>query len=310
MLMAPALAVSVSSGELSMAGMQLKQNLWCGPADHSQQNDSAPSKMPPHSPLAFIGNVSNTTTYTLPLPPTLRYLSAPSTVMSDGPLQQIFFLAEEEEDAMKVLAREYMLARRKGGRALAAIRRRLWSLWIRKFPILFIQICGRYSTKDDEAYCRRKKLKCIEAYLTRLTLMIDALTLPRREEPQVLVAPDTDVQEPMPELRPSVPSLLLPVTPQKPRRSPRLKEHQQHKTLPITPTSSVTATPKTSPGTSIARSSLFTAAGPSSATSSPVRTYVDRRRSLLCSSTGTQTVLSYPIVKRRSLVKSMRTRRG
>lgn len=71
----------------------------------------------------------------------------------------VFFLAEDEEDTMKTLTHEYMLTRHKGGQALAAIHRRLWSLWIRRFPILFIQICGHYSTKDDEAYCRRKKLK-------------------------------------------------------------------------------------------------------------------------------------------------------
>ncbi|PBL04119.1 hypothetical protein ARMGADRAFT_1022605 [Armillaria gallica] len=230
--------------------------------------------------------------------------------MSDGPLQQIFFLAEDEEDTMKTLARDYMLAQRKGGRALAAMRRRLWSLWIRKFPILFIQICGCYSTKDDEAYCRRKKLKCIEAYLTRLTMMIDAITLPRRDVVQVLVAPDTDAPEPPAELHPSVPALpspflssaLFPVTPQNPCHSPRLKECKQPKTLPITPSPSVMATSKVSPGSSEGSSSLFSA-GSSSATSSPVRTYVDRRRSM-------QTVLSYPVVKRRSLMQSMRACRG
>ncbi|KAK0489902.1 hypothetical protein EDD18DRAFT_1109773 [Armillaria luteobubalina] len=92
--------------------------------------------------------------------------------MTDGPLQQIFLLAEDEEDAMKIFARDYYLARQKGGRALGAMRRHLWPHWRQKFPLTLIQLCGRHSTEDDEAYCQHKKIKCIESYLNRLSAMI------------------------------------------------------------------------------------------------------------------------------------------
>ncbi|KAK0221656.1 hypothetical protein IW262DRAFT_1296331 [Armillaria fumosa] len=95
--------------------------------------------------------------------------------MTDGPLQQIFLLAEDEEDAMKIFTHDYSLACRKGGQALGAMRRCLWSHWRQKFPLTLIQLCGHHSTKDNEAYCQHKKIKCIESYLNHLSTMIHAI---------------------------------------------------------------------------------------------------------------------------------------
>ncbi|KAK0502184.1 hypothetical protein EDD18DRAFT_1100665 [Armillaria luteobubalina] len=74
--------------------------------------------------------------------------------MAGSPLQQIFLLAEDEEDVMKIFMGNYYLACQKGSWVLGAMRRRLWSYWIWKFLLVFIQLCGRNSTKDDEAFCQ------------------------------------------------------------------------------------------------------------------------------------------------------------
>ncbi|KAK0215117.1 hypothetical protein IW262DRAFT_1300343 [Armillaria fumosa] len=100
--------------------------------------------------------------------------------MTDGPVQQIFLLAEDKEDAMKIFAHDYYLARQKGGRALGAMQCHLWSHWRWKFPLTLIQLCGCHSTKDDEAYLQDDMLsvhsyQCIESYLNHLSAMIHAI---------------------------------------------------------------------------------------------------------------------------------------
>ncbi|KAK0475024.1 hypothetical protein EDD18DRAFT_1116209 [Armillaria luteobubalina] len=154
--------------------------------------------------------------------------------MADGPLQQIFLLAEDKEDAMKIFARDYYLACRKGGRALGAMRRRLWSHWRRKFPLTLIQLCGRHSTKDDEAYCRRKKIKCIESYLNHLSAMIHSI---RPSEGnltvEVINAEVVDGVGSASEATHSV-STSDPPTPRTPRHSPWLQELRQRLAL-LTP---------------------------------------------------------------------------
>ncbi|KAK0479038.1 hypothetical protein EDD18DRAFT_1114003 [Armillaria luteobubalina] len=159
--------------------------------------------------------------------------------MADGPLQQIFLLAEDEEDAMKIFAHDYYLARRKGGQALGAMRRRLWSHWRRKFPLTLIQLCGRHSTKDDEVYSQDDMLsvhsyQCIESYLNRLSAMIHSI---RPSEgnltAEVINAEVVDGVGSASEATHSV-STSDPPTPQTPRHSPQLQELRQQLAL-LTP---------------------------------------------------------------------------
>ncbi|KAK0453967.1 hypothetical protein EV421DRAFT_1730897 [Armillaria borealis] len=88
--------------------------------------------------------------------------------MSESPYNHIFFLAADEEDAMKLFVADYWKSRRLGGQPLEDIRKHLWETWSAKFPIDFLALTGRFSTKEDEADCCRRKLRCIESYLIHL----------------------------------------------------------------------------------------------------------------------------------------------
>ncbi len=76
----------------------------------------------------------------------------------------VFFLALDEEDTMMPLVPEYWKAYQQGEQALEAIRPRIWKIWHAKFPIDFIALTGRYSTKEDDSDCRRRKLRVRSYY--------------------------------------------------------------------------------------------------------------------------------------------------
>ncbi|KAK0234817.1 hypothetical protein EDD85DRAFT_792809 [Armillaria nabsnona] len=78
---------------------------------------------------------------------------------------RVFFLAPDEEDAMMPLVPEYWKAHQQGEQALEVIRPHIWTTWLAKFPIDFVALTGRYSTKEDDIDCRRRKLRCIKRYL-------------------------------------------------------------------------------------------------------------------------------------------------
>ncbi|KAK0183897.1 hypothetical protein F5146DRAFT_1007048 [Armillaria mellea] len=80
----------------------------------------------------------------------------------------VFFLAPNKEDAMIPLVPEYWKARQQGKQALEVIRPCIWETWLAKFPIDFLALTGRYSTKEDDIDCHRRKLRCIERYLLHL----------------------------------------------------------------------------------------------------------------------------------------------
>ncbi|KAK0188507.1 hypothetical protein F5146DRAFT_1002588 [Armillaria mellea] len=115
--------------------------------------------------------------------------------MMDGPLMQslfhepispplvnnsiptVFSLAPEEEDTMKTFLSEYWDAHQIRGDALDRVRSTLWNAWLAKFPITFIALAGRYSTKEDEEFCRHKKLARIEEYLLHLGTLTEGYGL-------------------------------------------------------------------------------------------------------------------------------------
>ncbi|KAK0505582.1 hypothetical protein EDD18DRAFT_1344396 [Armillaria luteobubalina] len=93
--------------------------------------------------------------------------------MTESPYNRVFFLASDEEEAMLLYVAEYWNSRRLGGQTLENMRSQLWEASLAKFPIDFIALTGRSSTKEDEEDCRHRKLRCIEAYLHRMGSLTD-----------------------------------------------------------------------------------------------------------------------------------------
>ncbi len=63
---------------------------------------------------------------------------------------------------MKPFVADYWKSRRLGGQPLEDMHKCLWNAWSAKFPIDFLALTGRFSTKEDKADCCRWKLRvCI-----------------------------------------------------------------------------------------------------------------------------------------------------
>ncbi|KAK0492875.1 hypothetical protein EDD18DRAFT_1357252 [Armillaria luteobubalina] len=97
--------------------------------------------------------------------------------MTESPYNHVFFLASDEEEAMLPYVAEYWNSRCLGGQTLENMHSQLWEAWLAKFPIDFIALMGRSSTKEDEEDCHRRKLRCIEAYLHCMGSLTDGCGL-------------------------------------------------------------------------------------------------------------------------------------
>ncbi|SJL15069.1 uncharacterized protein ARMOST_18551 [Armillaria ostoyae] len=181
----------------------------------------------PNDPGEFEGRRTDTLhpRFVVLIPPFLENIIF--SKMTDGPLMQIFSLAPEEEDTMKTFLSEYWDAYQLGGDALDRVRLTLWKAWLAKFPITFIALAGRYSTKEDEEFCWCKKLACIEEYLLHLGTLTNGYGLEviaratANLAAEVLKTPAGDVTQAVPALRLNTP-LTIPSDPPLLRCSPRI----------------------------------------------------------------------------------------
>ncbi|KAK0436081.1 uncharacterized protein EV420DRAFT_1487674 [Desarmillaria tabescens] len=189
------------------------------------------------------------------------------------------------------------------------MRQHLWEAWMAKFPINFIALTGRYSTKVDESDCHQRKLRCIEAYLLRFGSFTGGHRLDILCQAAIFVdaqsqSMDLSSEEvPPQQTQITMPPIFIPChspcllahcyTQNSPSHSHRQTEH------PITPSPSP-------PKAALHTSAIF------QTPKTPLRTYANHARhrgtNLKYPAEGSQMFLSYPV--RKTKISSMHPRGG